>query len=273
MTFSVRKISGHTEAFDSKKFTRSLQKAGANKELIAQLLQEIEQDKNLRSTRKIYQYALDRLYKSNPSTAARYNIKQSLFQLGPAGFPFELFVAEIFKAEGYQVESNQVIAGYCIDHEVDIIAHKGESHFMIECKYHNRQRLKTDVKATLYTKARFDDVEKAWKNDTHNLHQSWIVTNTKFTSQAIKYATCVNIQLLSWNYPGNNSLIDLIQKHNLHPITSLVGLSKQDKQAFVKHGLVLCRDAHKHEQTLKAMGVHPSKIKKIIQEAKAVCKP
>ena len=78
----------------------------------------------------------------------------------PAGFPFEQFVARVFEAEGYQTKTNQIVSGHCIDHEVDVVVNNKEKHFMVECKYHNRQKLKSNVKVTLYIKARFDDVEK-----------------------------------------------------------------------------------------------------------------
>ncbi len=272
MSFKVTKISGHKELFDRKKFYRSLHKAGASKTLINQLISEVEADESLRTTKKIYAYALDKLYKSHPPTAARYNIKQALLQLGPAGFPFEQFIAHVFEAEGYQTKTNQIVSGHCIDHEVDVVVNNKEKHFMVECKYHNRQRLKSDVKVTLYIKARFDDVDQGWKHDAHTIHQGWVVTNTKFTSEAVKYGECAGVHLLSWNYPAGKSLIDLIHKYDLHPITALVSLNKKEKEAFIKKGFVLCKDAPKHAETLKELGMRPEKVNKIIQEAQDVCK-
>jgi len=271
MPFYIKKVSGHRELFDAKKFYRSLTKAGASKTLVNRLIKDIERDKTLRTTKKIYAYALDMLYKDNPVVAARYNIKQALLQLGPAGFPFEQFVAELFKAQGYTVNVNQIVAGYCIDHEVDVVVHDKEKHAMVECKYHNRQKLKSDVKVALYIKARFDDVSTGWQHDTHIIHQGWIVTNTKFTSEATKYAECVGIQLISWNYPKQRSLIDLIHMYKLHPITALVSLNKRDRDAFIKKGFVMCKDAKKHVHALKDLGIRPAQIKAIIEEAQAVC--
>jgi len=271
MSFYVTKISGHKELFDAEKFARSLTLSGASKETIEQLLADIEKDPYLRSTKKIYAYALDTLQSKNPVVADRYNIKRALLELGPAGFPFERFVAALFEAQGYHIKTDQIIPGFCVDHEIDIMINEGKSHAIVECKYHNKQHIKTDVKVALYTKARFDDVMKTWAHKDRSLRNAWIVTNTKFTTEAIKYATCSQINLLSWNYPESRSLIDLIKKYGLHPITALVGLSKKDKTTLLKKGLVLCKDAQKHTQAFRELGLGAEAIAQLQQEAIAVC--
>jgi len=273
--FYIRKASGEKELFDIRKFRRSLKKAGASDTLIKKLVTDIEKQPGLRNTREIYDFALSHLQEQSPPVAARYNIKRALLELGPAGFPFEQFVEKIFKAQGYETEQGLVVQGDCVEHEVDVVAMKEDKHYMIECKFHNRQGLKTDVKVTLYIKARFDDVEKAWVKKAehgHKFHQAWIATNTKFTTQAIAYAECIGIQLLGWSYPQKNNLPELIDKFDLHPITALPSLSRQQKRAFIKNGFVLCRDAEKQKGLLKSLGFSDHQIKKLISELQAVCK-
>ena len=97
MAFYIRKSSGEKELFDIYKFRISLEKAGADEHLIDRLVCEIEQFPKLRSTKEIYGYALNVLQQEKPSVAARYNIKRAIMDLGPVGFPFEQFVAEIFQ--------------------------------------------------------------------------------------------------------------------------------------------------------------------------------
>ncbi len=274
MSFYITKASGEKELFDIRKFRRSLKRAGADSHIISKIARKIQKMPALRSTKEIYNYALQYLKKESPSLAARYNIKQALLELGPAGFPFEQFVAELFRSQSYAVATNQMIQGFCVEHEIDLIAQKSKKHFMVECKFHNRQKLKTDVKVTLYIKARFDDIEKAWlaqKGHTQEFHQAWVATNTKFTSEAIKYAECINIKLLGWSYPQKNNLQELIDKLGIHPITALVSLSRQQKRAFIKEGFVLCRDAQKHTALLKKLGFTPYQINKLVKESEAVC--
>lgn len=259
-----------------KKFRRSLKKAGATQAMIDTIASKIKNMPEMRSTREIYDFALAQLQEQEPALAARYNIKRALFEMGPAGFPFEHFVAALFAEMGYtNVQKGVLVKGWCVDHEVDVVAEHKDSHCMIECKFHNRPGLKTDVKVALYIQSRFQDIEKAWQADpghNHKFHDAWIATNTKFTSQAIEYAECVGLKLLGWSYPAKNNLQTLIDKYELHPITALVSLTKQQKRAFIKEGFVLCRDAEKHKALLKKLGFSQRAVDKLVQEAMDVCK-
>lgn len=275
MSFYITKASGEKELFDIKKFRRSLKKAGASPDIIDKLAKKIQKKSKLRNTKEIYQFALDYLHKVSPPTAARYNIKRALIELGPTGFSFEQFIAKLFEKQKYNVKTNQVVEGWCVDHELDIIASKKREHLMIECKFHSRQGKKTDVKVSLYIKARFDDVKKVWEqNPQHQVafHQAWIATNTKFTSKAIQYAECTNIKLLGWSYPPQKSLPDLINAYGLHPITALTSLSGKEKKLLIKEGFVLCRDAQNYQELLQRLQFTPHRIKKLIKEAEEVCR-
>ncbi len=273
MTYSIRKSSQKFEKFNKEKFIRSLQLAGTDKKLIDKIIKEVEKQKP-RTTKQLHKLVSNMLNQDKPHIAARYNIKRALMDLGPAGYPFEQFVAQLFKAEGYKVSTNQFISGFCVEHEVDIIAHAKNKHYMIECKFHNRFNLKSDVKVALYTHARFEDIKKAWLQDkTHEqeFHQCHIVTNTTFTTNAIQYAQCTNITLLGWAYPLNNGIETLIDKFGLHPITALTNLTQSQKRKFIKEGFVLCKDAGKHTNILKNLGFTQREIQKFVAEAKKVC--
>jgi len=273
MPFFIRKSSGKKEEFNIKKLHLSLCKSGADSKIIKQIIEEIKKQK-LRSTKAIHKLVTQILTKKAPSVAARYNLKRALMELGPAGYPFEQFVAHIFRAQNYETTTNQIISGNCIDHEIDITATKASRHFMIECKFHNRIGLKTNVKVILYTQARFEDVRTEWEQKprhNHEFHRAWVVTNTRFTSQAIKYAKCMDIKLLGWKYPENQSIAQLIDSIGLHPITALTSLTKQQKRAFIKEGFVLCRDASKNIKLLKNFKFSSRQIKKLIKEAETVC--
>lgn len=273
MPFYVRKSSGEKEEFNIKKFRRSLRKSGADAKTIEKIIARVKKEKP-KSTKQIHELATQLLQKYQPPIADRYNLKRALMALGPAGYPFELFVAQLYKHQGYKVATNQVVNGFCVDHEVDIIAKKGKQHVMIECKFHNRPGLKSSVKVPLYIQARFEDIRDAWERNPqhpHELHQAWLVTNTRFTSEAIKYGECKNIKLISWAYPENKGLARMIDSLGLHPITTLTSLTKQQKRAFIKEGFILCRDARKHLTLLKRLGFSKRAVEKIVAESEAVC--
>jgi hypothetical protein len=275
MTFYIRKSSGEKQRFDLDKFRRSLFKAGAKEKEVDYIVSQIMHERP-KSTKTLHALTTQLLQKESPAIADRYNLKRALMELGPDGYPFEKFVAQLFERQGYSTVTNPIISGACVDHEVDITAKKDDLHSMVECKFHNRIGLKSDVKVTLYVQARFEDIRDAWeaqpdhKNVSH-FHEIWVVTNTQFTSEAIKYAECKGMKLLGWGYPHNNTIAQLIEKYDLFPITTLTSLTRSQKQQLLKRGFVLCKDARKHVKILQSLGLTMPEVKKIVEESEAVC--
>lgn len=265
MDFYIRKSSGELERFDVEKLKRSLARPGAPENIINDIVEHIKNNlSNFKSTDDIYRYALEELIDKHPHIAIRYNLKKALHELGPTGFPFERYVAEIFKSDGYKTEVDQIIKGWCVDHEVDIVLEKNEEYSTVECKFHIGQSYTTDVKVALYTSARFEDILQNWTS-INLLKNCFLVTNTSFTMEAIKFGNCKKINLMSWNYPGEKSLSYLIDKFGLHPITALTSLTRKQKHFLVNNGLVLCRDAYKNIDLFKKLRL--KNIDKIIQDA------
>jgi hypothetical protein len=275
MAMYVTKASGEQELFNMDKFRRSLHRSGAPDSLIDQIAKEVEQQEDLRSTKDIYSFALGYLKQETPGLAARYATKRALLDFGPAGFPFERFIAELYKAQGYEVMLDQVRKGFCVEHELDVIALRDHTHLLIECKFHNRQQLKSDLKVVLAVKSRFDDLKKAIEvhdNGDKAIHEAWLVTNTKFTFQAIQYAECAGIHLLGWGYPLENSLPQLIDRYGLHPVTALTNLNYAQKAELIRHGCVLCREVGANKEILEQMGFGQARIERIMREAAEVCR-
>jgi len=208
------KSSGEREPFSQEKFTRSLRKAGVTEDFIDLLVQELSQNITITNTHELYTYAFNRLKELSRPLAARYSLKQALYELGPTGFGFERFVGEIFKAQGYTILVDQIVQGVCVDHEVDLIIERSKSRSMVECKFHNQPGTKTDVRDALYTKARFDDLSAQWSHSSLRPELAcdsvWLVTNTQFTTKAIIYGVCAHVQLLGWNYPSDTGIAYLI---------------------------------------------------------------
>jgi hypothetical protein len=273
MALYIWKASGKQEAFDTAKFTRSLQKAGADPSIIQKLINDVKRAPELQTTKDIYTYAFNYLKSINRAMATRYNIKNALYQLGPAGFPFEKFIAEIFRQQHYETQTDQIVTGSCVEHEVDIIVTDNTKSFMVECKFHNAAGIKTDVKVALYVKARFDDISTVIRaNSTAKkaFLEGWLVTNTKFTTQAIKYAECAGVRLLGWAYPEKDNIADLIDQYGLYPVTALTSLNKQQKKFLIEHDIVLCRHLQRHESVLAALGLTKDHLAVILDEAAAV---
>lgn len=272
---NIIKANGDRVPFDAQKLRNSLRRSGASNASVDNIVQTISNELFTGiSTKEIYKKAFALLKKNNRTHAGRYHLKKGIQQLGPSGFPFEKYVSEILKWEGYRVQTDQVVAGQCVNHEIDIIAEKDNWHFMIECKFHNQPGYKCNVKIPLYIHSRFLDVEKQWsKKEGHQtkFHQGWVATNTKFTGDAIQYGTCAGLYLLGWNFPKKGSLKERIDKSGLHPVTCLTTLTGREKQALLDKLIVLCKDICNAEPLLRQIGISESRIPKIIQEAKDLC--
>jgi hypothetical protein len=272
--YYITKASGEQEPFEAQKLVQSLIKVGASSGVINLILDEIKKGRVFTSAKDIYKFASKHLRKYNKGVAGRYNLKNALRDLGPTGYPFERFVAQIFKNQGYDVKVSQIAKGLCVSHELDAIVKKGDEQYLIECKFHNKQGLKCDVKVPLYIKARFDDIREHWKaNQAQNghYHQAWIFTNTKFTLNAIQYAECIGIRLVGWSYPNRDNLAQIIDKLKLYPITVLTSLSKYQKKVLVENDVVLCKQICTQHPALKRLGLGAERISNIISEARSVC--
>lgn len=244
--FYVIKSNGEKQAFDPAKLEASLKKIGTSDELIQEVIAEVGRDVHDGiSTAEIYHKAYAILRRKHTPAAIRYSLKKAVGMLGPTGFPFEKFVAEIFKAQGYETITDKVVEGKCVEHEIDIVAWKGEDLIMVEAKFHADFNLKSDLKIVLYVKARYDDiftVKYTFGDKVRTLTEGWVITNTKFSTMAIKYGECQPaLKFVGWNYPYNNNLHQMIEKYELIPLTALTAISTEEKNAFLAKGIVLSK--------------------------------
>jgi hypothetical protein len=271
----VTKASGMLAPFEKGKLKHSLLRSGATQEQTDSVVAEITAMLvEGMSTRKIYKTAFRILKKISRPVAARYKLKQAIMELGPSGFPFEQFVGELLKHKGYKTSIGEIVEGHCVSHEIDIIAEKDEHHFMIECKFHNRQGSVCDVKVPLYIQSRFLDVELKWKKlegHAEKFHQGWIITNTRFSSDAIQYGRCMGMHLVGWDFPKNESIKDWIDSSGLHPVTCLTTLTRNEKQQLLEKKIVLCKTMTLNTNLLQSIGVRPPRTQKVIEESMALC--
>jgi len=267
----ITKADGNLVPFDVSKLYTSLHRTGARRETADRIVAEIEKELvSGMSTTKIYKRAFSLLRKEERPSAARYSMKRALLALGPSGFPFEKFVAEIFKERGFTAIVGEMVQGSCAKHEVDMVARKNAVHIGAELKFHNRLGTKSDLKDALYVSARFEDIKKAQK-DTNGITEGWFITNTKFTKNAIRYGSCAGLTMVSWDYPKQGNLQDLIEEAGVQPVTCLTTLSQRDKIQLLQNDIVLCRTIHQKEDVLHSLGLNPSKIKAAIDESNVLC--
>jgi hypothetical protein len=272
---NIIKANGDKVPYKSQKLMRSLLLAGASPQLAQEILDSISQFLYPEiTTKEIYKQAFKLLRKNSKPLAAHYRLKKAIMELGETGFPFEKFVSELLAAENFETKVGVIVQGNCVSHEVDVIAEKDNLHYMCECKFHNRQGRHCDVKIPLYIQSRFKDLEAHWQKESehkHKFHQGWIFTNTRFTTDAIQYAECSGLQLISWSYPEGNSIRERVDRTGVHPVTCLNILTKSEKQALIDLEIVTCKNLCRKPESLLRIGVSQKRYHLILDEAKSIC--
>ena len=270
MEIQVVKGNGERVLFDRQKLKKALAFSGAGEQEQERITRIVASKLyNGIPTKKVYQLAFDLLKRESHKMAGRYRLKNAIMELGPTGYPFEIFVGKILEKMGYQVETGVIVQGKCIQHEVDVVAKKQGEMIMIECKFHSGNQTKSGVQVPLYIQSRYLDVKSAWEEKYgKNLHyRGGVVTNTRFSEDAIKYANCAGLLIISWDYPKETGLKYFIDRSGLHPVTSLISLTKKEKQSLLEKGIVLCSELEQKRDILRQMGIKESQIRKIIREA------
>ena len=271
----VTKYSGEVVSFDEAKLHHSLMKSGAKENDIQKVIRRVKEDMlDKKPTSLIYREAFGMLKQLSKAAAARFNLKHAIHELGPSGFPFEKFIGELFSNQDYSIQNNVIMKGKCVNHEVDVIAIRDKKTYMIECKFHNRQGIKSDVKIAMYIKSRVDDLRKGNQHRTEFKGQeilACIVTNTRFSEDAITYGKCENIRLISWDYPQHGGLKDIIELAGLYPLTCLTSMKKREKKVLLDQGIVMSRDLYKSPNLLKQFNVSDYRNKMILTEIRELC--
>ena len=271
----VIKASGERELFSEEKLRASLARAGATPAEIETVVMHVSDEiEDEMTTDHVYRHAFMVLKDlHNPQATRRYSLRRALLELGPTGFPFEKFLGHLFKSRGYETQTDQMMQGRCVSHEVDLVAWNSAKLVMVEAKFHNRIGEKSDVKVALYVKARFDDLSETQFNygGRRLLDEGWLVTNTKFTDNAIKFGECAGLTMIGWNHPAKGSIRDLIEDANLHPITCLQSISSAERELLLNNGMVLCKQVVDAPSELARLGVAQERAHAILAEARLTC--
>lgn len=271
MNLHVTKGNGEKVLFDPGKLKQALSSSGADTQEQERITAAVQSElyEGI-PTRKIYQLAFGLLKKESLKMAGRYRLKNAIMELGPTGFPFEKFVGKVLETQGYEVQTGVIVKGKCVQHEVDVVARKGMEMLMVECKFHSDNLTKSGVQVPLYIHSRFLDVKAAWEKQygTGLQYRGGVVTNTRFSDDAMSYGSCAGLMMISWDYPLGDGLKHLIDQSGLHPVTSLISLTKAQKQQLLDNKIVLCSELVGARDLLSEMGVQEKQINRILRGAR-----
>ncbi|MFN3383671.1 MAG: ATP cone domain-containing protein [Archaeoglobaceae archaeon] len=258
----VRKRDGRIEDFSKEKIMRTAVRAGLSADRAKKVAEEVE--KRIYdgiTTDEVLDIVISEIEKISKKVSTKYGLKSSLLRLGPAGYRFEKFVSALLRAYGYKTRINELIEGKCATHEVDVIAEK-DKNYIVECKFHNTPTY-TGLKDILYSYARFLDISEI----RHDFQCVWVFTNTKFSSEAMRFAECRGIKLTGWHYPENDGIEALLERKRLYPVTVL-RLSNFEIEELLKHGFAFCNEIAENKKRIAE--IFGKRAQEIVAEAEII---
>ena len=236
--FFILKADGRKVKFNPNKILSTCMRAGASRKTAHRILKKVKSDVyHDMGTSDIYKLVLKAISEEKDGVGLhqRYQLKEAIMKLGPSGFAFENYVADLLKYYGLQVAGIRVkIKGKCALHEIDLIGISSSKQFMIECKHDSYRGTYVGLKVALYTHARFLDLSPRFFGEM-------IFCNSKISEDAKKYATCIGQQVFSWRYPSEKSLEKIIEDNKLYPIT-ILNLTSKELEIFYGIDLMIAKD-------------------------------
>lgn len=271
----IEKFNGDMEEFQVEKLKTSLRRSKAKEKEIDKIVESIMPTLyDGMSSKIIYEKAFLLLKEKNRTSASKYSLKRAILDLGPTGYPFERLIGALLRERGFEARVGITLQGECVTHEVDVLAEKDGNSYAVECKFHADPRSVSNVKVPLYINSRFLDLQKHWNKNSENkthLKQGWLVTNTRFSADAIAYAECVGLKLLSWDYPVDNGLKQNIDQFSLYPITTLTSLTQDEKHLLIEKDIVLTKELFNSPEALDKIGFSSQRKAEVLTEIKYLC--
>ena len=96
--------------------------------------------------------------------------------------------------------------------------------------------------------------------------------NNRFTTDAIDFAKCTGLNLLSWDYPHNDNLKTKNDTNGLYPITCLTTLTLAEKDRLLNLDIIVVRELAYSSELLEKIGLSPIRIKKVLRETSELCR-
>ncbi len=239
----VKKADGTRQPFQRGKVINTCLRMHASKQIAEKIADKIENRLyDDIPTKKILQMIFSYLKKYRPVVKHQIDLRRAISLLKPKP-DFERFIQMLLEAHGYTVSCNQIVRGRCVEHEVDAVATKGNKTYLVEIKHHSNHHIYTGLDVPRIARATFEDLIEGFNLDLHpiDFSQVLVVCNTKFSEHANRYARCRSIRQIGWKTPPKEGLERMIEEKNLHPVTILKGLNRNNREKLLDSGLILLK--------------------------------
>lgn len=239
----ITKFDGSRQPFQKEKIVRTCLRMHVSADAAEEIAEKIEKKVYTgMPTKKIMRLIIRYLSAYRPEIKQEIDLREAISMLRPMP-DFEQFVGLLLKAYGYEIRTNQIVAGKCVEHEIDAVATKNNETLLVEVKHHYQPHTYTSVSVFLETQASFEDLIDGYKEGENRIDfkKILIVCNTKFSDHAKRYAICKNIEFLGWKSPVEKGLEAMIEEKKLYPITFMKNLDKRSAEAFGNANIILLK--------------------------------
>jgi len=270
----VTKFDGSEQPFDKQKIVRTCLRMHASPDQAQAVANKIE--KKLYDgmpTKEIMRMIFSYLKEYRPEVKHEIDLRESISLLRPKP-DFEHFIALLLSEYGYEVETNQIVMGKCVEHEIDIIARKDNSTIYIEIKHHFQSHTYTGVGILLEAKATFDDLKEGYllRKNNYNFSRAMVVCNTKISDHGKRYADCSGIDYLGWKSPEEKGIESMILEKKFYPITFLKTLKRGELERLGNADILTLKQLVEMDvdKIRKKTGMSKSRILLILRAAREV---
>lgn len=237
----VTKADSSRQQFDRNKIVATCMRMGATKQDAEEIAGKIESRVyDGMPTAKVLQMIFQFIHKYKPQASRLYDLRRGLSWMNSKP-EFEKFVQILLANIGFEVVPNKILKGKCIEHEVDAIARKDGVTYFVEAKHHYNYHAFTGLDESRIARAVLEDVSEGFNLGLTDLKidEAMIVTNTKYSEQAMQYGICRNILQIGWSTPADLGLRDIILEKSLYPLSCIRGLKTDVRLQLVDSGIIL----------------------------------
>jgi Holliday junction resolvase-like predicted endonuclease len=269
----VTKADGSKQPFDKQKIINTCLRLQATPEQAQSIADKIEAKAyDGIPTKKILQMVFQYMKKYRPAIGYQIDLKQAIAMLRSKP-DFEIFVAKLFEAIGYEVETNLIIQGKCIEHEIDVVARKGNEIILVEVKHHVNHHTYSGLDVFLQLNSTLEDLREGYKAGKNKFRftKAILICNTKVSEHAKRYALCKGLEFIAWKFPLERGLERIIEENKLYPITFLREIEREEAYKLADAKIVTIKQLlDGAEKIARNTGISKNRILKLQQDAKLV---
>jgi hypothetical protein len=271
--FYVTKADGSQQLYDRNKVLNTCRKMRLAEADANAVVDRVEKELHDGiGTKKILQLVFRYVRKYRPEVAHRIDLRQAIAFLRPKP-DFEKFVGHMLEAEGYEVETNLIVSGRCVDHEIDAVAKRGKDVVCVEVKHHYNEHTYTGVGIFLEAWATLEDLQAGYAANKNSIgfNKLLVVCNTKISDYAKAYAKCKGFEHLAWKTP-EMSLERIVEEHRLYPVTLMKGIGSDAAARLGDSGIVLLKQFVREDikKLSKKMRLPKDKVRELVSNANKI---